>query len=180
MTSMLTPEENAREDGREAATEWRERSTCSETSAAWRDRCRAKILTDFENGEATAISQAGISREDFMRLLAEWEAAFDSGLCGTEALEPNDPSERDRRNAWQDGYSVGFETARQVLESRSKAAENSQQLDVQRIGREALTLAELLTAASRLSTAPRRVFVATAGLADVIAEELNRIAGGVR
>lgn len=92
-TETLSAAQNAREEGRECASEWQNRNAKpSEAAAHWRDRCRANIVRAYEAGHDCPLCQSGTSRSDFDQLLAEWDAGFDETITPVVAYGPANSS----------------------------------------------------------------------------------------
>lgn len=73
----LTPEQNARAAGRECAIE-RSGPKSREVLDKWRDIYRTTIVRCYESGRDCSVCQAGKPREEFERLLAEWDRGFNA------------------------------------------------------------------------------------------------------
>lgn len=72
----LTPEQNAREKGRDCALEYTGPKS-QEDFDDRRDKFRSRIIRDYESGATCSICEAGTPREEFLQLLAEWGRGFD-------------------------------------------------------------------------------------------------------
>lgn len=75
----ISREQNAREEGRESAAECPGPKS-RENLAKWRDAYQAKIVRDYESGADCVLCQADAPREEFLRLLIEWEQGFDRAV----------------------------------------------------------------------------------------------------
>lgn len=76
MKRGITPEQNARAEGRDCAVEWDGPSPEEATPQERRERFRAKMIREFESGSKCSLCAAGTDREDFLRLLGEWDRGF--------------------------------------------------------------------------------------------------------
>ena len=85
----ITPEQNAQEEGHESAAECPGPKS-RENLGKWRETYQAKILRDYESGADCALCQADAPREEFLRLLVEWERGFD----GVVTLLVGSPADR--------------------------------------------------------------------------------------
>jgi hypothetical protein len=127
-TTMISAAVNAYAEGFEGASEWIERDAPGgEPASAWRARCRANIVSDYDRGAGCAICSAGIDLADFLLLLAEWDRGFDEvmalGSKGSVKKGESAMTDRDRltvafdaMNPWSrgmllelaEGYAVDF------------------------------------------------------------------------
>lgn len=83
----LTAEQNARADGRECAVE-RSGPKSKDLLDKWREIYRGNIVRAYERGIDSGICHAGAPREEFLRLLAEWDRGYDDAaglILGTPA-----------------------------------------------------------------------------------------------
>jgi hypothetical protein len=94
-TTKISAAENAYAEGFESASEWIEREAPDgESASAWRVRCRANIVSNYESGGQCALCPAGTDHGHFLSLLAEWDRGFDEVVAlGSKGAGENGKSE---------------------------------------------------------------------------------------
>lgn len=87
-TVIISASENAFADGSDCASEWIDRKEQSgESLSAWRARCRANIVSNYERGVRCAICAAETCPAAFQELLSDWDRGFDEIERGCAVLE---------------------------------------------------------------------------------------------
>lgn len=77
MMLAISPEQNARAGGRDCVIDWAGPGSKMPTVQTLRESARTIIISFFETGRGCDFCATDAAREEFDRLLTEWERGFD-------------------------------------------------------------------------------------------------------